>query len=249
MIEVTIPNHPSKFLIYGLRDPETKIIRYVGKSTSGLKRPKQHLCASHRRTQVHTHRVRWVNSVFARGLVPEIVVLQYYQDPQQLDEMEKQAIAHFRSLGFDLVNCTDGGEGTLGRVQTPEAKRKISEALKGKPGHPHTQEYKDRMRRIRLGKTHSSAVIKKMKEACAKRAKQGQEVVDRQKKSRAALYASGTWFNPSSKPVIELSSGTKYHSVCEAARVLKISRHGIFSVLAGRQRSTGGLSFAYVGET
>ena len=33
---------PSKFLIYGLVDPRDGQLRYVGKSTSGLRRPRSH---------------------------------------------------------------------------------------------------------------------------------------------------------------------------------------------------------------
>jgi len=36
-----------EILIYGLRDPRTDEYRYIGKSTSGLNRPKSHFTYSH----------------------------------------------------------------------------------------------------------------------------------------------------------------------------------------------------------
>lgn len=36
----------SKFLIYGLTDPITDELRYIGRSSSGLNRPRQHLAPS-----------------------------------------------------------------------------------------------------------------------------------------------------------------------------------------------------------
>lgn len=53
-VELYYKNNPSKinpdisekYLIYGLRDPITEEIRYVGRSSSGLTRPKSHYSVS-----------------------------------------------------------------------------------------------------------------------------------------------------------------------------------------------------------
>lgn len=44
---------------------------------------------------------------------------------------EKELISHFKSLGADLVNKTDGGEGISGFSHSPNTKLKISNSLQG----------------------------------------------------------------------------------------------------------------------
>jgi hypothetical protein len=66
------------------------------------------------------------------NLRPNIVVLEEVTNAESLPELEKLAIAHYRSMGFDLVNGTDGGEGCLGRCLTDDAKRRVGEAQKNR---------------------------------------------------------------------------------------------------------------------
>ena len=51
-----------------------------------------------------------------------------------------------------LLNLTDGGEGTSGRVFTEETKQKMSEAKKGKKRKPFSEETKQKMSLSRKGK-------------------------------------------------------------------------------------------------
>ena len=124
----------AQFLIYGLFDPRTDELRYVGKSASGLTRPRAHLFPSQLRR--HNRRVAWLKSLLAAGLRPEIVVLEEVTNAESLPELEKLAISHYRAMGFDLVNGTEGGEGCLGRRLSVEAKRKIAEAQRGRVRTP-----------------------------------------------------------------------------------------------------------------
>jgi len=71
-------------IIYGLKDPRTDDIMYVGKSIQGLLRPKQHLVGS------HNELVRdWVNALHADNLEPEIIVLERSDSPDFLIDKEK----------------------------------------------------------------------------------------------------------------------------------------------------------------
>jgi hypothetical protein len=54
----------------------------------------------------------WNNVVAKHGFVSEI--LSVFNDEKNALEHEKFLIATFRSLGYKLVNLTDGGEGTSG---------------------------------------------------------------------------------------------------------------------------------------
>jgi hypothetical protein len=244
MITVTKRN-----IIYGLVDPRSGELRYVGKSTSGLTRPKKHLTSSLLRKEANTHRVKWIKSVIKDGLLPRIVVLEETEDPELLDGLEKAAIAKFRAEGVRLVNGTDGGEGSLGRRQTEGARRKISEAKRGKPGHKHTEEHKEYMRMLYLGKTRPLSVREKLRAACKGRV-QSRETIEKQRVSRKKLYGSSEWQIQNSRkkggrPVVEVSTGQRYESISIAARSLGLNPGNIANVLSGRQKRTGMFSFVF----
>ena len=82
----------SRFLIYALIDPFTKQVRYIGKSTSGLKRPKVHFCPSmlepYGKNKNLTKKQSWVKSIINKGKKPLIKVLQYFTCEEQLDSAE-----------------------------------------------------------------------------------------------------------------------------------------------------------------
>lgn len=110
-------------ILYALIDPRTGDVRYVGASTRGMARPKEHGTAYGRRGRTHRH--AWLKQLWLKGLVPSILVLGGYADPTAMYAAEVRTIAEFRAAGFDLVNMTDGGEGTKGRRLTPEHRRKL----------------------------------------------------------------------------------------------------------------------------
>lgn len=160
-----------KFLIYGLTDPRTGQVRYIGKSTTGMQRPLQH------RSDTVTHRGRWIVGLERRGLQYGIVVLYRCKRAEDLADAECEFIALYRKLGVRLTNCTDGGDGTLGyrhtkesrasigeknrirytgRKLTPEWKAKVVAALIGRPVSAETRE---RMRLAHLGQVNTPEQI------------------------------------------------------------------------------------------
>jgi transposase-like protein len=119
-----------KYLIYGLADPRSGEIRYIGKSCSGLQRPKQHTRA--RGLALKTHNARWVKSLVEQGLEPVIEILDWRQDDSELGALEMQHIKQFRESGAKLTNITDGGDGGLAGVKhSLETKRKMSTSRGG----------------------------------------------------------------------------------------------------------------------
>ena len=64
----------SKFIIYGLTDPRTGEVRYVGKSTSGMNRPRAHRWPTHMR--LNTHTAAWVRKLHSLGLTYGIDVIE-----------------------------------------------------------------------------------------------------------------------------------------------------------------------------
>lgn len=120
-----------KFLIYGLIDPFSQEIRYVGKSVTGLSRPRCHWNQSELKTK--TRKSAWVKSVLNRGAVPEILVLEdAFATHEDLTEAEVYWIGVLRMIGANLTNATRGGDGCWGRVLSPETRRQIGRSQKGK---------------------------------------------------------------------------------------------------------------------
>lgn len=134
---------PPSGYIYGLFHPETGDLRYIGKTlTSPEARLKRHI----RRSRHQDHHVyRWIKSI--EPLTPEVRVL-HTAPKDELDSIEVSEIARQRSLGVDLCNMTEGGEGgsgkhspatiakmsatKLGHKTSAETRAKISASLKGR---------------------------------------------------------------------------------------------------------------------
>ena len=115
------PEVSGECFIYGLVDPRTKMIRYVGLSTTGIRRPKEHRrAAKHTR---HLYSARWIESLRGLGLTYEIVILEVCPDDNfdLLCKTEVWWIAYGRASGWELTNLTLGGEGTPGhQISTEE---------------------------------------------------------------------------------------------------------------------------------
>jgi hypothetical protein len=115
-------------LIYGLIDPRTRFIRYIGKSSSGPNRPKQHARTTLPNTKPTstTHCQRWIHSLQKLQLSFEIVILEVLDGQASLDEAECWWIAFGRACGWRLTNHHEGG------VPTAETLAKIAERQKQK---------------------------------------------------------------------------------------------------------------------
>lgn len=92
---------------------------------------------------------------------------------QEAWDLEKQLIAEYKSKGECKTNFHEGGRGgNTGNYNNPERSRKISEAAKKRIGklNPmygkhHTEETKQKLREINLGKKLTPEHIEKLKEA------------------------------------------------------------------------------------
>lgn len=136
------------FLIYCLIDPTNFEIRYVGKSTSGLKRP----------NEKHTHYCgNWINFLKNKKLKPIVKIIQVFNDKKYLNEAEKYWIKYFRDLKCPLTNIASGGQGSslsgslhpnFGKPLKESTKKLLSKKLSGKNnpfyGKIHSKQFKDK---------------------------------------------------------------------------------------------------------
>lgn len=125
-----------KLIIYGLTDPRTGEIRYIGKSTKGLKRPQEH----GRKGRSNGRCKNWVSSLINIGLKCGIRVLECSETLDELSAAEVRWIKIGRESGWRLTNLTDGGEGTPGHVKSPATRRKLSLAATQRQSDPEVRE-------------------------------------------------------------------------------------------------------------
>jgi hypothetical protein len=112
-------------IIYGLCEPITGALRYVGKTSKPLQqRVRTHLKDARKKTD---HKCRWIQSLVRSGLVPDAFVIEEVDGSG--DEEEIHHIAQFRSIGCDLVNYAPGGRGVT--AHSEETKRRIGDANRG----------------------------------------------------------------------------------------------------------------------
>ena len=88
--------------IYGLSDPRTKKIRYVGQTVNLDNRYKQH-CEKMDKTP----KSNWVNELKKNRLLPSLTILEHVDDSSDLSYKEKWWISIGRKIGWDLLNVAD----------------------------------------------------------------------------------------------------------------------------------------------
>ena len=163
---------PNRF-IYGLVDPRDGRVRYIGKTSVGLKRPKSHLKPSG-----DTYKDRWVRSLRRVGAIFKIRILESVEHEEDLNAAERKWITHFRGLyGRVLTNRTEGGDGG---AMPPDIRA------------AHSRRMKDRKPPI-TGKKHSEESRRKMSLAAKRRwAKMSKEEISNRQKS----VLEKRWANP-----------------------------------------------------
>jgi hypothetical protein len=146
--------------IYALRDPRTSEIRYIGRTVeSSLQRRVN----GHLADRLVNHRTKWLAGLKSLDQKPIIESLMVVSR-ELATPAECYVIAIYKSLGFRLVNATDGGEGMLNA--SPETRQKLSAANKGRI---HTPKARANMRQAAQQRTtqykHSNDTIIKLKTA------------------------------------------------------------------------------------
>lgn len=107
--------------VYGLRSSRDGRVRYVGQTRGAIsKRLRKHL--ENARIGVKTHCYNWLRAEVQAGHQITATVIE---SDAKYHEAEKQWIEWYKNNGSTLVNCTDGGEGTLGWKHTQASKEKM----------------------------------------------------------------------------------------------------------------------------
>jgi hypothetical protein len=122
--------------VYGLASSADGKIRYVGQTAGDLSvRHKGHLVSAKRFPQ--RHRSKWIKSVLADG---ELVTVFVIESDAVENEAEIRWISWYKRHGAQLVNGTDGGEGTCGHDVSKGAREKLRVANLGKKQSEETKQ-------------------------------------------------------------------------------------------------------------
>lgn len=241
-------SYAPKCFIYGLTDPRTGDVRYIGRTVSGMRRPKMHGFSSIL-AKDRTYKANWIRQLRALGLDFGIKILEEVEK-EKLGGVEVTWIAKGRSLGWPLTNLTYGGEGGhTGRTFTAEHRAKISAANKGRKLTPEQRSKISIAAKI-AAKSRPVNLVHLEKLWSTRR---GQKLSEETKAkigagNRGKVYSMETRKNIAAArrvPIVELATGIEYESVASAASILGICRRSLSKVLNGSFSQTGGFSFRY----
>jgi len=164
----TNPQHPV-FYVYQHLKGDTREIFYVGKGMG-------------RRAHDSYHRSKyWKNIVAKHGVIVEFLK-ENITEPESL-ELEIATIEKYRQQGLQIINMTDGGDGTTGYSHTDEYKQMMSAKQSGqnnprygkvgtRKGAVVTPETLEKQRLSHFGKELPEEQKRKIRES-TKKARQG----------------------------------------------------------------------------
>lgn len=138
-LQKELPSSRRRTVIYGLFDPRTAYLRYVGK-TSNIRRRLEchHRLARKRGRKSHAH--NWMWGLLKVGLTPEFFILEKVRRGRDENELERQWIAAMRLAGCHLTNRTDGGDGlSKGYIWSEDSKQRLSASLAGRKRTPEAK--------------------------------------------------------------------------------------------------------------
>ena len=121
-----------KHVIYGLEDPNTKLLRYTGYTSDPEERLKSHHQLSNLKS--NNHKNNWIKSLLEKGQRAKMVIIAEYETAEELPAAEDYWHSFFVSFGADLTNDPQyiGTGSKSGFKLSEEHKQNISKSNSGK---------------------------------------------------------------------------------------------------------------------
>lgn len=151
--------------IYGLFDPRTNELRYIGKSNNPKRRLQEHLICARYKKGHNKYLYAWMGNLLSCNLEPSLQILEEVPI-ENWQQFEIAYINKYRDLGFRLTNITNGGDGGYGFFLTEEQELKRQEAVKkANTGKKATEEKRLKMSLSHKGQRPSEETRKKLSES------------------------------------------------------------------------------------
>ena len=221
-----------EFLVYALIDPTTKKIRYIGQSTRGLARPKEHWKPCKLRNAQPCHAVHWLKKLVHAGNVPTVYVLETCASQEELNAAEIHWIAFGRTNNWPLTNQTDGGLGQVGRIASDVTRKVVGSRYRGKK---LTKKHRKALSTTLKGRIFSEETRKKISVA-----KTGKKFPPRSEEYRLKMskVKKGAKFTQAHKDAIGRSKKGKKVSIETREKIRKAlkGRRGFHHTLQTREK-------------
>lgn len=242
------------FFIYGLFDPITNELRYIGQTIQKVEyRLRKHISESGKGTGYYKN--CWIKSLTNKGLKPEIFVLEACNSLNELNDAEEWYIQYYKSLGCKLTNMAYGGNShNKGVKHSVKNRIKFSEA---KGGEPVIDQFGKvyftpvfAAEAIKADVSNLRAVLYKkqahIKGFCFNYLSEGKPNFDFEEYKRVKNVK---WSRSHGGKPFKDQFGNIYQSTMEAERALNFDHSGIQKVLAGKRRQCNGYIFTYFTNT
>ena len=125
--------------IYGLVDPRTEQLRYVGKTVDMYERYRDH-----KRVRKNCYLRNWFRQVVACDLLPEMFLIETVAEADW-PAAERFWINYFEYIGANLCNRHAGGWGGNYKPFSEEHRANLSKALRGRKQPPMTAEHRKKL--------------------------------------------------------------------------------------------------------
>lgn len=129
--------------IYGLLDPDTNHLYYIGQTIQGFRRIQEHYSKSNRKSKTTNHLSRsqiWINKLKNENKIFKVIYFEYFDNEYSLDDAEKFWISYFLMLGCNLLNDDFGGHKNRTLYCEQNNRKMISIRTKEAMNNPITKE-------------------------------------------------------------------------------------------------------------
>ena len=215
--------------VYGLIDPRNRLVRYIGLSTLGVRRPQAHRRPSSRTRKYHS--ARWVADLARLGLTFEITVLEpiWSEDYEALCRAECRWIAYGWACGWPLTNLTRGGDGAKGLVKPPEERERMRERSRAL-----WRDSTYRARVLRHPKTQLNSAQARdnaLRRWRDPKYKQQQKAVLKHAGDKARRLHGSPMKDPSATDLVRLQRQLVIQGVCKRGRMKRVNRRRLWNLL------------------
>lgn len=204
--------------IYGLIDPNTNELKYIGQTIQGFHRIREHFYKCLKRNKITNCLSKskvWIHSLKKQNQIFKVIYLEYFENDLNLDEAEKFYIDYFKFLGCKLLNEHIGASFLRNKRITNEERQLISIKTKEAMQNPLVKNKLKTFQKGSIpwnkGKSHSNETKEKISKL----------------QENKILY-------------IQDENGNIYRGLKEAATALNCSMSGISHAIKGRCKTIHG---------